>query len=184
MSGAEPDTTRQPLDPARCRQVVEATHAWIARAAELGGRRMPSVSIRFDLRGRSFGQYRRTARGREIRFNPWAFAADFDHHLAQTVPHEVAHLAVDVMYRRRVRPHGAEWRAMMQAFGVAATVTCDRPLGDTPLRRQSRYAYGCSCRRHLLSATRHNRARRGAVYYCRQCRQPLVALAGDGDRPA
>ena len=110
----------------------------------------------------------------EIRFNPWIFARWYREHLDHTVPHEVAHYVASHLCRgRRVRPHGAEWRSVMHAFGVPPRVTCTHPeedIADLPQRRMQRYPYSCDCMSHHLSAVRHNRIRRRqASYNCRRC---------------
>ncbi|MBA3725685.1 MAG: SprT-like domain-containing protein [Armatimonadetes bacterium] len=41
----------------------------------------------------------------------------------ETLLHEYAHLVVFERFGRKARPHGPEWRAAMQALGLAASVT-------------------------------------------------------------
>jgi len=43
--------------------------------------------------------------------------------LREVVCHEVAHAAVFAIHRRRVRPHGKEWGALMRAAGYRARAT-------------------------------------------------------------
>jgi len=166
------------LEAGDCDIVREATRKVIAAAAIATGVDLAPVPVRFDLAGRSAGQF--IGRGDHclIRYNPWIFARYFEENLATTVPHEVAHYAV---YRawpgRRVRPHGAEWQGVMRALGVEPTVTFDLDLSGLPRRQQRRHRYHCGCKAHELSTTRHNRVRAGrARYACLQCRGELQYL--------
>jgi SprT protein len=166
----------QPIDSRQRLQVVDATEAWIGRAAQLMVMPLPPVTVLFDLRGASAGMFR--ARGGEccIRYNPWIFAKRFEDSLRFTVPHEVAHYAVYSQgHRRRVLPHGPEWQQVMRAFGVPPEVTFATDLEGVPVRRQQRHAYRCACREHAVSTVRHKRMCEGRVHYlCRCCKSPLL----------
>ncbi|WP_081616561.1 MULTISPECIES: SprT-like domain-containing protein [unclassified Thioalkalivibrio] len=128
--------------------------------------------VLFDLRGKAAGQWRVRDGREQLRFNPEAFSQDWDAHFPDTVAHEVAH---SLVYRasewRRVRPHGAEWRAWMQTFGCQPRVTHNTPLQG---RRVKTYTYRCACQTHALSARRHYLIqRRRYRYECRECGQRL-----------
>jgi len=131
--------------------------------------------VLFDLKGRSAGMYRVAGHRRVIRYNPYLFAKYPQDNLAVTVPHEVAHYVTDVLFGlRRVRPHGAEWQAVMRAFEADASRTADYDLTGIPVRTQRRFGYRCACFVHQLSTRRHNQVRRGAArYYCRACGEEL-----------
>ena len=160
-------------------QVVAATADYIRHASSLLGHQFEIIPVLFDLRGRIAGMYRVRGDERVIRFNPWIFAKYFDENLANTVPHEVAHYIIDIVYgvtrkKSPVKPHGAEWRQLMEIFGADPSRTCDFDLSGLPQRRQRRYAYACACSSHEISATRHNRIRRGtASYKCMKCGSEL-----------
>ena len=168
--------TASPIDARQRQQVLAATASCVRRAAELYGRAFAPIEVCFDLRGTAAGMYRVRRGARHIRYNPWIFARYFDDSLAVTVPHEVAHYVTDCLYGlSRVRPHGAEWRAVMRALGASARVTGRYDLSGLPLRRQRRFVYRCACSSHQLSTVRHNRVQRGeAVYLCRRCRQAIM----------
>ncbi|MCC6208923.1 MAG: SprT-like domain-containing protein [Gammaproteobacteria bacterium] len=170
----------EPIDMAQQATVVEATHAWIARAGALYGRRFEPVPVLFDLKGRASGMYRVQRGMRVIRYNPWLFARYPDDSLAVTVPHEVAHYIVDRLFGlRRVRPHGREWRSVMKDFGVEPTATTHYDLDGIPMRRQRRYPYRCDCLTHQLSTRRHNLILRGTTsYQCRRCGSLLSHCGG------
>ena len=162
----------EPLSPLQQLQAREQTRLYLGRGNRLLECRATVPEIRFDLRGRAAGQFRLQQGHACIRYNPWVFALDPEHHLNETVPHEVAHYLVWHRFGRTA-PHGREWRALMQAFGLAPKATGDYALDGVPLRRQRRHPYRCGCREHELSTTRHNRARTGTAYHCRACGQRL-----------
>lgn len=171
------DGTIEPLGAAGRRQVVAHTERYLRLAERLFERSFEPVPVLFDLRGSSAGMFRAAGRDCWIRYNPWIFAKYFEENLQGTVPHEVAHYVVHAMHRRRraVKPHGVEWRAVMDAFGADPGVTFQLDLAGIPQRRQRTHTYRCDCRTHQLSTTRHNRIQRDGVWYhCRYCSGPLT----------
>jgi len=172
-------TTIEPIGHLQRTEVLEQTRFFIDCAEQIYSRKFSPVSVEFDLSGRTAGMYKVVGRARFIRYNPWIFAKYFDENFTGTVPHEVAHFAIDQVYGlRRVKPHGVEWQALMAAFGADPGVTFDLDLSGIPQRRQSRHAYACPCQVHEVSTTRHNRIKRGkAVYHCMRCRGKLVSSA-------
>jgi len=166
----------EPIGKVQQGLVLEHTRLYIARAGEILGRKLPSVPVLFDLAGTTAGMYKVVGRQCHIRYNPWIFAKYFDENLTGTVPHEVAHFAIDKVYGLpRVKPHGVEWRALMHEFGADAGVTFNLDLTGIPQRRQGRHPYRCACRLHEISTTRHNRILRGkGIYHCRSCSAVLV----------
>lgn len=176
----------EPLGQDRQQQVIDHTWHYIRLARQLFSINTPDIDIRFDLRGRCAGMYRVTGsrhrllgrQQREIRYNSHIFAKYFQDNYNTTVPHEVAHYVSDLIYGlKNIRPHGKEWKAIMQAFGADDSVTADYDLAGIPQRRQTYHAYRCACRQHQLSTTRHNRIRRRrGRYYCQHCRQLLKVV--------
>lgn len=173
-----------PLDDERRQQIIAATAQYIDRAARLYGIDLPLIPVRFDLRGRASGMYKVIKGKSVIRYNPYIFAHYFDHHMPDTIAHEVAHYVTDMRHgMTSIKPHGVEWRAIMVAFGANTAATFDHSLAGVPLRQHRRVSYTCACAEHALGIRRHNKLVRGlAVYKCRHCHQHLVlASAGDGD---
>lgn len=165
-----------PIDAAQQQKVLQQTSHFIGLGRELLGRRFAEVPIAFDLRGRTAGMYRVKGKQRQIRYNPWIFAKYFEDSLNVTVPHEVAHYLVDCLYGiRRVKPHGIEWREIMDSFGVDSRATGRFDMEGIPQRRQRQFAYRCGCQAHQLGCRRHNKVSRGeARYRCRDCGDLLV----------
>lgn len=170
-------TIIEPIGQLQRDEVLAQTRFFIDCAEEIYGVKFPAISVTFDLSGRTAGMYKVVGRQRCIRYNPWIFAKYFDENFTGTVPHEVAHFAIDQVYGlRRVKPHGVEWQTLMAAFGADPGVTFDLDLSGIPQRRQLRHRYSCPCQVHEVSTTRHNRILRGrAVYHCLRCRGKLVS---------
>lgn len=176
--------SRFTLSSSQQQLVIDKTGFYIGQANQLLNLQLPAIPIRFDLRGKSSGMfvYRRSGRSRHywIRYNPIIFSHYFDHALQHTVGHEVAHyIAYANSQGRKIKPHGSEWREIMSLFKLPAEVTSRYDISQLPLRQQRRHRYGCGCREHELSTTRHNKILRGtAVYSCQLCHQPLRLLKG------
>ena len=172
-----------PLSAEQQQIVIDETIRYIKQAIDLFSIRDKAVDIIFDLKGRSAGMYRvKNNRGlvfsrqqREIRYNPYIFSKYFDDNFATTIPHEVAHYVTDIIYGlKNIKPHGREWKEVMDAFGANASVTADYDLAGLPLKRQAVFTYQCACREHQLSTTRHTKiTKRRYQYTCNYCKQLL-----------
>lgn len=146
-------------------------------------RRIAPPRLRFDLRGASAGQFRGGADGAELRFNSQLFARYFDDNLEHTVAHEVAHHVVFELHgrdihKRRVRPHGSEWRAIMTLFGVPAEVRHSYDLTQIDVRRERRVLYLCGCREHHITLRTHRKMSQGQQRACTRCGQRLRRKTG------
>ncbi len=168
--------TITPIDGGQRRRVEERTRDCLDIAGRELHREFASIPVLFDLKGRSAGMYRVNGNRRVIRYNPWLFARYFDSSLVTTVPHEVSHYIVDVIYgMNATRPHGPEWRRVMRLLGAEPDVRGDFDMAGIPSRRQRRFLYACQCRRHRLSTVRHNRAQKQCmIYLCKYCHATLV----------
>jgi SprT protein len=164
-----------PLNNAQQQQVIDRTDYYLHVAASQFNYRAKKLDIRFDLDGKTAGMYRVFRQQRSIRYNPYIFAKYFEDNYQTTIPHEVAHYVTDMIYGlKNIRPHGHEWKAVMQAFNADSSVTANFDLSGIPLRRQRYHRYYCACREHEISTTRHNRIqKKRGRYYCRYCRQSL-----------
>ncbi|MBQ0719742.1 MAG: SprT-like domain-containing protein [Gammaproteobacteria bacterium] len=168
-----------PINAAQQAQVLDKTQATLALAERQYGRQFTAIPVLFDLRGRCSGMYRVRGKERVIRFNPHIFAKYFSDNLATTVPHEVAHYVSDCLYGLGdIRPHGEEWRGVMQVFKADDSRTAAYDLEGIPTRRQRYFDYRCVCQSHRLSSRRHYKLARGEVMYnCRQCGENLNFVA-------
>jgi SprT protein len=141
-------------------------------------RRIAQPRLRFDLRGAAAGQFRGGPEGAELRFNSQLFARYFDDNLEHTVAHEVAHHVVFELHgrdskKRRVRPHGSEWRAIMTLFGVPAEVRHSYDLAQIAVRRERRVRYHCGCQEHSITLRTHHKMAQGQQRACIRCGRKL-----------
>ena len=130
--------------------------------------------IRFDLRGKTAGMVLFPATAScIIRYNLPLLKKYGEAFINTTVPHEVSHLIARVVYGPRIKPHGAEWKQIMNLFH-ASPVRCHNFNTEHAGGRKLRYFdYQCDCRDHRLSAIRHNRVLQGTVYFCNHCGSQL-----------
>lgn len=63
--------------------------------------------------------------------------------LEEVLCHEAAHVAVHELHRKRCRPHGAEWRALMMAAGFAPRVRMQ--LENLPAKMHPSFVYEHHC---------------------------------------
>lgn len=168
-----------PLESEQQSQIISATEAYLEKASTELARSFESIPVMFDLKGRAAGMYKVNRSLRMIRYNPYIFARYFSENLSTTVPHEVAHYIVDVLYGlRKTQPHGKEWKSIMNLFDADASVTCNFDLAGLPGRSYQRFEYHCTCRSHELTRIRHNRVLKGVRYFCRHCKQALAIKNG------
>ena len=92
------------------------------------GQKFEDPEIRYDIKNTDGG----TATFQQwlIRLNLILMVENEEKFLATTVPHEAAHLIARRMYHaklaaegKKMRPHGKEWKEVMELFKVAAKVT-------------------------------------------------------------
>lgn len=177
MSRSPDRITIEPISSSREQQIRNLTDAYIHRAGMIYTRDLPLVPVSFDLKGRAAGMYRVRNNSRAIRYNPYIFAKYYDDNIANTVPHEVAHYVVDMLFgTRKVKPHGVEWQKVMLSLGATPNVTGNYDLSGIPVRRQRRHTYRCGCSIHQISTVRHNKIQLGkAHYFCRKCSSPIMS---------
>lgn len=143
----------------------------------------PQVDL--SLKGRAAGQAVWTEKRRRffhkplqmrLRINSDAYRLAPQYVAETVIPHEVAHLFVQLLHpKKRLKPHGEEWKSVMrECFGLTNPSRTHRlPLPQK--RHVARpYLYHCSCgRAHHLTQIRHNRAERGVAYSCAACNDRL-----------
>ena len=167
----------EPVSRQKQETVIECTQQYIDMAKSLFGRSFDPIEIAFDLKGKTAGMYRVRHGKRLIRYNPFLFAKYFDDNLANTVPHEVAHYVADVLFGfNRIRPHGVEWKNIMDRFGAEPIRTCTYNMDGIPTRQFRMFSYKCDCSVHQLTSRRHNQIqRKRKIYVCQKCRQSLIS---------
>ncbi|TNF35738.1 MAG: metallopeptidase (SprT family), partial [Gammaproteobacteria bacterium] len=166
----------QPINKQQQDIVRRLTSAHIEKAAAYFNREIHPVIVQFDLKGRAAGMYLVQDGKSLIRYNAHLFSKYFEDSIATTVPHEVAHYVADMLYGlENIKPHGMEWKKIMQVLGADASVTANYDLAGIPIRRQKHFNYDCGCMTHQLSAIRHHKIRLGkATYRCKYCGSRVV----------
>ena len=168
------DPKATPL-PSLVHEAERRTATLLEQARRSFGTPIPTPEVRFDLRGKAAGQLR-MAEGRafQIRYNLALLAREPEAFLAQTIPHEVAHLVAFAIHGRGIRPHGGEWQMVMRHFGAEPRRCHSFAVEDLATRRLRRFDYHCGCRTHQLTTTRHHRVLAGQRYRCAACQAVLV----------
>lgn len=166
----------EPIDNQQQLRIIDEVERYLSLAGIIHNVTFASIDVRFDLKGKAAGMYRVKQVGhnsyqRVLRFNPWLFAKYPEDSWQNTVPHEVAHYIVDCLYGfANVRPHGQEWRVVMECLGAQPLVTANYDLEGIPIKQMKRYAYRCGCREVLVSSQRHRKIQASdAIYRCRDC---------------
>lgn len=70
-----------------------------------------------------------------------------DTQVTQILGHELAHIAAHELFGHGIKPHGEEWRALVERIGYSPSVTfqANLPLGLMPnqVQRHPRYVHRC-----------------------------------------
>ena len=155
----------------------EQTRVLLRQAKKHSGISIPLGEIRFDLKGKAAGMVvYRQGMAPVVRYNPAMLRACQTEFLTQTLPHEVAHLVTRVLFGSAIRPHGPEWKGVMDFFGTEARRCHNFDIHPDTVRRLRRFSYACACREHRLTSIRHNRILKGQRYLCKRCGATLRAL--------
>jgi SprT protein len=103
-----------------------------------------------------------------IRLNPGLLDSSPEA-LREVVCHECAHVATWLLYGRRARAHGAEWKDLMRVAGYEPRVRWPEAIVPEPVRERRRpsvvYVHTCPvCRAHWVAR------RTVAAWRCGTCR--------------
>lgn len=134
-------------------------------------------TVHYDVRGTTAGKawYKKWVVG----FNAVLLKENVDAFIARTVPHEIAHLATELIYphahirvgRQKRSPHGAEWASIMTALGAATSRCHSYDTENARVKRTVSYSYKCPCCGHTFSLgpKRHAKQQNGGTYYHPAC---------------
>ena len=98
------------------RIILEACAYYSAQAILVFGTLVHDVGIAFDVRGRMGGWA--CSKDCKVRLNLGLLAYEGEEACKQTAGHELAHFVTHRKFGRGAHPHGAEWKAVMLAFGL------------------------------------------------------------------
>ncbi len=178
IPGAGSPPTRRVLFEQKMLQqlTIDQTWQYLRRAEDFYKRGFKLSEIRFSVRGKTAGYFKQISnRHILINYNDSLLQANGEFFIRRTVPHEVAHLVAHQIHGPAIRPHGKEWKTVMQLFEADASRCHTYDVSEVRTRQYKRFTYQCDCQTHLLTSIRHNRILSGQDYLCRKCRQPLVA---------
>ncbi len=141
----------------------------------------------FDIRGQDAGRAyffgkqasflkKKSEERRELKFNEILMDENPQVFLEQIVPHECAHLIVYEIFGTQAKPHGPEWKGLMERVFEADAST--RHNLDVSRVSNKPYIYSCRCpgREIALSSRQHKSIQKGSDYQCRECKGLLVFL--------
>lgn len=144
---------------------------------------IPFPEIRYDLIGKAAGQavWRRYGNPiHTIRINPILLNENQQHIVEQTVPHEMAHVVVNQIWkveqRMDVGGHGREWKHVMRVFGLVPERCHNLDTSSvSKLKNRPEYHFTCRCpgRVFKLSGIKYNRWANGVGYQCPRCKTPI-----------
>ena len=100
--------------------------------------------------------------------------------MAQTVPHEVAHLLCYLRHGNEVKPHGEQWQSIMKQLNAEPRRTHCYSMHRQHVPEDCPYRYHCDCPRvvHTLMEAQHHQLKQGRVRVrCQGCNTPLKPLA-------
>ena len=159
-------------------EVRQCLLQWRDKAEKIFNRTfiMPTISLKLHGRVSGKAYYDEC----KISINPALFVLNKQYFFEHTIPHELAHLITFQLYHsphRRLRPHGIDWKCVMDKLGVSPNRTHNLDISAVAQHRSCLarpYLYQCDCRYHHLTSIKHRRiATERIVYRCRHCKVVL-----------
>lgn len=133
----------------------------------------------------------------EIRLSLPVMALNPQEFVSNTPAHEAAHLISIQVYGAQGQGHGPRWKSIMMLIG-RSTARCHR-METAPTTKHRKYKYIATCGTEIeLSAIRHSKVQRGAVYTLTRTRgkiqrsglatttrspEPIFAIAASTPKP-
>jgi predicted SprT family Zn-dependent metalloprotease len=139
----------------RKQQVIDKFNDLVAVSNDKFSMVLPSIKLRFDLKGCSAGQAVVKNGEYSVRFNmDMINGSGFEHILNDTVAHELAHIVAHI--KKYGFKHDKYWRMFCISLGGSG----DRCHTETvtPARKIQKYLYDTECGNTIIiSKIRHNR---------------------------
>lgn len=133
-------------------------------------------TVSYNLKGKTAGI---AIYGRNIiKLNKVLITENFEYFLADTIPHEVAHIVTAHFFGYQKRHHGKVWKFIMQnIFGIKASRCHDLDTSNSIGRNVKKFEYKCECQKQLISAIKHNKIIKGENHICIKCKS-IVTFTG------
>jgi len=163
------------VDYMKTKQMIADRYNECYEIARSKGLVMPSIDVRYDLKGTVAGMFCVKMGFKYFRVNMELATRNIDDYLNQTVPHEFCHYIVRHENVFRSQPHGYEWKsAMIRYFNLDPKRCHEYDVSEVKQRRGGTVMYKCDCMDHPIGAVRHRNIQMGSVFSCRKCRGRLV----------
>lgn len=128
--------------------------------------------IKFTKRGKCAGCVSYVNGEVFFNFNMVLLRENFNDFLSQTVPHEVSHFIVYLLFGHQYTKggkriiHGKDWKNVMSFFGCSSERCHSYNTSKSSVRKLKTFKYKCGCSTHILTSIRHNRIKKGTSSYC------------------
>jgi SprT protein len=135
---------------------------------KIEGTKISPPVVLYDLKGHTAGQ---AIGGHTIRLNLELLnGVNRNTMLNQTLPHEMAHIAVAQLWPKENDHHGPYWQFMMEHVLELPAERCHQYETKAARVRKKEYAYDCGCDEpHMVTKTIHTRIQMGKKYRCKKC---------------
>ena len=174
------ESIMQNIDP-KLQQLVNAKIIECQdKILELYGKYVPVYGIIYNLDGTTGGLADYTRK--TIYLNPTFLKNHTDDYVNQTVVHEFAHLANDVLFPHDLslasgkrKSHGKNWKSLMINLGVEPRIHHHYNIEHVHAKKKYRN-YMCTCCNAdiKVSQIRHRRIMEGIQYIHNQCNAPII----------
>jgi len=158
--------------------IIDLVEDTLKKADNIYSRKFDRVPVKFNLKGATAGQYcfirgSNNSDDSYFRFNLDIANENGKDAYVSTVIHEVAHHIARVMAGGKyIKPHGREWKSIMNNLGLAP-VRCHSYTVPKKTRRLKYFDYVCDCQTHSVSSIIHNRMLKGQERFCKKCKSNL-----------
>lgn len=123
-----------------------------------------------SLKGKTAGTATyKSNKNHRIRLNEQLLMDNFQFFIDDTIPHEIAHIVTFIVWDRKIRPHGKEWKSVMENFGVTPKRT--HSLDITKVARNTKkFKWKCDCNTHYVGMRKHKKMMlEHTRYICKRC---------------
>lgn len=93
----------------------------------------------------------------EIHFNPILLNENSVEFIKTIVPHEVAHVVAPRIFKKNVKTHGNEWKAIMGVLGVKPEIYHSFDSKNCKKYNIKRFIYKCDCSTFHFGKNKHDK---------------------------